>query len=161
MKRMTAILCSLTLLFLLAACGKTQTPAPEEYNSIGTHLSADFTTLTAENSGASAEELAQSLCDSEWLELNGAVMPVEPGFLTGFSQEIDGFSEGAMFAPMIGSIPFVGYVFEVEEDADTFVQTLKDNADLRWNICTEADEMVSAVSGDKVLFVMCPTEFEE
>ena len=38
---------------------------------------------------------------------------------------------------------------------------LKANANLRWNICTTADEMVAGSVGNKVFFVMCPTEFTE
>ena len=63
---------------------------------------------------------------------------------------------------MIGSIPFVGYVFELEDasSVDSFISTLKDNADLRWNICVAADEMVTGSVGNKVFFVMCPTSLE-
>ena len=68
-----------------------------------------------------------------------------------------------MFGPMIGSIPFIGYVFELKDETDVnqFISTLKSNADLRWNICTEADEMVVCSVDKKVFFVMCPKYFEE
>ena len=68
-----------------------------------------------------------------------------------------------MFSPMIGTIPFVGYIFEVEDgtDVDAFMETLKDNANLRWNICTEAEEMTAEKSGSRVLFVMGPLSFDE
>ena len=90
-------------------------------------------------------------------------MPVEEGFLNGFDNEIHGFSEGAMFSPMVGTIPFVGYVFTLPADADVdaFMNTLKENANLRWNICTTAEEMVTDAVGQTVFFVMCPAEFEE
>ena len=45
-------------------------------------------------------------------------------------------------------------------DGSAFCQTLKNAADLRWNICTEADELVVTQSGDKVFFLMCPEKFE-
>ena len=35
---------------------------------------------------------------------------------------------------------------------------LKENANLKWNVCTEADEMVSAVQGNYVFFIMCSNE---
>ena len=91
-------------------------------------------------------------------------MPVEPGLLSGFDNaEITGFKEGVMFGPAIGSIAFVGYVFELEEgtDAEAFKTTLKDNANLRWNICVAAEEMVVESEGNKVFFVMCPASFDE
>ena len=77
--------------------------------------------------------------------------------------EITGFKNGATFGPMIGSIPFIGYVFELEDgvSASDFIANLKKNANLRWNICVEAEEMVAGSSGNKVFFVMCPKAFEE
>ena len=53
---------------------------------------------------------------------------------------------------MIGSIPFVGYVFVLEDGTDKteFISNLKENANLRWNICVEAEEMVTGVAGNKV-----------
>ena len=64
---------------------------------------------------------------------------------------------------MIGSIAFVGYVFELDAgaDANAFVKELTDNANPRWNICVEAEETVSAVEGSKVFFCMSPLSFEE
>ena len=82
------------------------------------------------------------------------------GFDGAFTAE---FESATQFAPMIGVIPFMGYVFELAEDADVaaFVQYLKDNANLRWNVCTAADEMVIGTKGNLVFFLMCPTTFEE
>ena len=44
---------------------------------------------------------------------------------------------------MISTIPFLGYIFTLEEgaDIDSFIKTLKSNADLNWNICTSAEEI--------------------
>ena len=98
----------------------------------------------------------------EFLSYQLSVMPVEAGYLPGFTTEIGGFKSGAMFAPMIGSIPFVGYVFELEseDDVEAFLTTLKDTSDPRWNVCVEADETVMGNYGTKVFFVMCPTSIE-
>ena len=76
--------------------------------------------------------------------------------------EVKGFRDGAIFAPMIGSIPFVGYVFVMEEgtDIDAFMNDLKENANLSWNICVTAEDMVIDRADDKILFVMCPLSFE-
>ena len=94
-------------------------------------------------------------------ELVGA--EVAPGLLVGFGNtEITGFSRGYQFAPMIGSIPFIGYVFELSEEANIteFKKVLSENADLRWNICTEAEKTVIVDSGNKVLFLMCNSSYE-
>lgn len=107
------------------------------------------------------ETLAANLIQNSVIPFMGGSVPVEPGFLNGFSSEITGFSKGVMFGPNIGTIPFIGYLFEVDTDVNAFIQTLKDNADLRWNICTSADEMVVDSIGNTVFFLMAPAQFEE
>ena len=133
-------------------------------DSVAYTLLADFQAQIQANGNVSAQEIADTLLTNSVIQFMGGSVPVEQGLLSGFGNaEITGFEEGVMFAPMIGSIPFVGYVFDLADDTDAaaFVKTLESNADLRWNICVEADEMVSGVSGDKVFFVMSPLSFEE
>ena len=176
MKKLFSILIAATLLLSLCACGsrapaateppvhETPTPsaAPSETpagESMGQALLKDFTDRVNAEPALGAEELAKALLENPVIEFTGDALPVEPGLLTGFGNtEITGFAQGAMFAPMIGTIPFVGYVFVLEEgaDAETFVQALKDSADPRWNICTEADETIAEHVGNTVFFVMCP-----
>ena len=133
---------------------------PEVSKTVGETLLAAFKA----NSSGSALSVAESLAANDILAFQGAAMPVEEGYLTGFDNtEIKGFSEGAMFAPMIGTIPFVGYVFTLSEgtSASEFIATLKSCANLRWNVCTTAEEMVAGSAGNKVFFVMCPKSFED
>lgn len=128
--------------------------------TLGNKLLAEF---KAKASSMDTEALANALVTSSFIEFTGMAMPVEEGLLAGFDNtEIKGFKSGATFAPMIGSIPFVGYVFELENAADTaaFISTLRANANLRWNICVEAEEMVTGSVGNKVFFVMCPTSMD-
>lgn len=136
---------------------------PEASKTVGNTLLADFKAKAGSHS--SVVSLAEALASNSVLQqINCGAMPVEPGFLTGFDNaEIKGFKEGAMFAPMIGTIPFVGYVFTLEDgvNASDFISTLKSSANLRWNICTTADEMIAGSSGNKVFFVMSPKSFEE
>ncbi len=142
---------------------KPQESAPAA-STVGTKLQAAFKAEVSANSSISAQALADKLLANEVIKFSGAAMPVEPGMLTGFNNaEIKGFSEGVMFAPMIGSIPFVGYVFTLDAgtDASAFVSTLKANANPRWNICTEAEETVAECAGNKVFFVMCPKDMSE
>ena len=63
----------------------------------------------------------------------------------------------------MGTIPFVGYIFELADGADVeaFKTGLKDNANLRWNICTEAEELTVDHVGNKVFFLMSPKAFED
>jgi hypothetical protein len=112
-------------------------------------------------------EDAQAIVDfiqENHLPFMGANMEVEPGLLSGFDNyEVTGFEKGIMFGPAMGTIPFVGYIFELADGADVeaFKTGLKDNANLRWNICTEAEELTVDNVGNKVFFLMSPKAFEE
>lgn len=164
MKKTIAIILAALMMFAMAACGTGSTgttepatdPAP---TTVGTKLLAEFKTLTDKT----PQEIADELLANEVIQFMPASMPVEEGFLNGFNDEIKEFKEGVMFGPAIGTIPFVGYIFTVADggDVDAFVKTLEDNANLRWNICTEAEEMICEAAGNTVFFVMCPKSFEE
>ena len=150
-----------------------QNPAQNENNTssneatpasktVGQTLLADFKARVAK--GGSAQSIAEGIMTNSIIQFMGGTVPVEPGFLTGFDNaEITGFKEGVMFAPGIGTIPFVGYVFTLEDgvSASDFAKNLKSNANPRWNICTAADETVVDYSGNKVFFLMCPSTFEQ
>lgn len=140
------------------------TEAADAEETIGAMLLADFQERTLDDPSQSAQIIAEGLLTNAAIQFNCATITVEPGLLTGLGNtEITGFSEGTMFAPVIGTIPFVGYVFTLEEstDAEAFQQTLKDNADLRWNVCTEAEEMIIEQVDNKVFFLMCPRHIDE
>lgn len=162
MKKTIAIILASLMMLAMAACG-TGTSAPTETDpaptTVGTKLLADFRTMADKT----PQEIADALLTNEVIQFMPMTMPVEEGFLNGFNEEIKGFKEGVMFGPMIGTIPFVGYVFTVADggDVDAFVKTLEDNANLRWNICTEAEELIVEAEGNTVFFVMCPKSFEE
>lgn len=155
MKKFLALVLSFAMIFGIVGCGKEAKQKPE---TVGGVLLENF---KADTKGTT-QEIADRLLGNEVIAFQGASAPVEPGFLAGFdSAEITGFKEGTVFMPMINTIPFIGYVFEVEEDAEAFMDTLKDNANLRWNICTEAEEMVVEAKDNKVFFVMSPKSFED
>ena len=163
MKRIIALILTLCMVFALAACsseGKEDGEKAERPDTLGNALLTDFEERKEANADITAQELADGIITNEKILFAPTTMPVEPGFLSGFSNEITGFSEGVMFAPMIGSIAFVGYIFEVDGDVDAFMENLKSNADLRWNICVEAEETVVGNVGNTVFFVMCPTALE-
>ena len=154
MKKLLAVLLIAVMVMALAACGGGNA------GTVGETLLEDF---KSDNAGT-AQEIADRLIVNEIIEFAGATMPVEPGLLAGFDNaEITGFEEGVMFSPMMGTIPFVGYIFTLEEGADVeaFKSTLEANANLRWNICTEAEELTVDSEGNKVFFLMSPKSFEE
>ena len=176
MKKFLCVLLAGAMLASITACGaktaetkpaettEATTEARKEPETLGEALLFDFQDRVAENAEATAQELADGILSNEMILFSGASMPVEEGFLMGFDNvEVKGFEEGVMFAPMIGSIPFVGYVFDTAdaESAEALVTVLTESANPRWNICVEAEETVSGTVEDKVFFVMCPKSLEE
>lgn len=154
MKKLLAVLLIAVMVMGLAACGGG------EAGTVGETLLEDF----KGNPEGTPQEIADRLLQNEIIEFAGATMPVEPGLLTGFDNaEISGFTDAVMFAPMMGTIPFVGYIFELDEytDIDAFKQTLESNANLRWNICTEAEELTVENVENTVFFLMSPKSFED
>ena len=109
------------------------------------------------------EEIANAVSSISEIQFMKMVSPIEPGLLAGFDNtEIKGFKSGHAFGPMIGSIPFICYIFELEDGADVaaFVKNLTDSANPRWNICVEAKQTVAGSYGNYVFFVMCPDSMQ-
>lgn len=104
-----------------------------------------------------ADEVVDELLNQVQVPFQLVKMDVEEGFLSGFDEEVKGFSKGVMISPMIGTIPFVGYVFETD-DPEGLLTFLSEKANMAWNICTQADEKVSSVKGNLVFFLMCSNE---
>ena len=173
MKKFLVTLLAAMLAVSMVACGSKNpttetvetTPAVEEIVSDGT-LGQDLLVVFADylkaNPEATTQELADAVITNEKILFMGGSMPVEEGFLMGFNADITGFEEAVNFMPMIGTIPFMGYVFSLADgaDVDAFIATLEANADPRWNICTAADQTVIKAIGNKVFFLMCPTSLE-
>ena len=175
MKRLIAFLTAAIMVVSLASCGGNEnatnnndaTNATEvtsevakEPETVGEKLLADF---KADSTGT-PQEIAERILSNEIIQFMSGATPVEEGLLTGFDNaEIKGFKEGVMFGPMMSSIAFVGYIFELPDGADVeaFKTTLKDSANLRWNVCVEAEELIVENEGNKVFFLMCPKSFEE
>ena len=132
--------------------------ATETEGTAGEILFNAFKEMMEAKPETTAQEAADALITNEIIQFMGGAMPVEPGLLSGFDNtEIKGFEEAVVFMPMMGSIPFVGYIFDMPADADleAFMTTLKESANMRWQVCVEAEEMVVEAIGDKVFFLMC------
>lgn len=103
--------------------------------------------------------LAEAIkADENALEIAVDLVEMAPGFLNGFNGEITRFTKCVSIAPFISSMPYVSYVFESDEP-DALVTELTEKADLRWNICTMADEIKTSVVGNRVFVVMAPWTF--
>lgn len=118
-----------------------------------------FHSYLAEHPEADCQELAayfathQKLCGMD-------AYKVQEGRLTGFGDfetetQITGFSDGAVFTPQMSPSTFIGYVFRPAEDADAFIAMLREKANLAWNVCVEANTIITETDGGLVLFMMC------
>ena len=164
MKRILALLLATIMVLSMVACGTTKEDDKKEEGKTPETVGAILLNEFKDNPEGTAQEIAERIIGNEIIPFMGGTNPIEPGLLSGFDNaEITGFKEGCMFGPMMGTIPFVGYIFVLEDgaDVDAFVTTLKDNANLRWNICTEAEELTVVNEGNTVFFLMSPKEFEE
>ncbi len=154
MKKILALLLAFAMVLAFCGCGKT-----EENLTLGGSLKKQFLEIT-EGGENDPYTIAETLMTNPLIEFAPMVTEIEPDiFLQGFTlDEVTGFEKGAMFGPMIGSIPFIGYIFSLSEDADVdgFIAMLAESADLRWNICVSADEMHTEKSGTTVFFLMSP-----
>lgn len=156
MKKIIAILMLSLLVF-------TGCESKEEKTEVDNTISGSLVSLFNKEVDAkkSLDKIADTMSTTEIVPLNLMANELKDGdYVEGFDVEISGFKAGYSIKPMIGSIPFIAYVFEVK-DAESFAETLEKNANLRWNICTEADEMKTSVNGNYVFFVMNPKSFDE
>ncbi len=171
MKKVIALALALVFALSFAACGGTgdseTTTLTEETTAAnaGTVAATFVDAFKAEavKEGATTNAIATALSTNPIVAFAPMVQDMEAGYLAGFDADITGFASCTAFVPMIGTIPFVSYVFELAADADAaaFVKTLEDNANLRWNICTAAEEMLTATEGNFVFFIMAPLSFEQ
>lgn len=113
---------------------------------------------TAPVANKTTEEVANYILEHANLELSLVVAPIEINseYLPGLTNVVPGFNDGTRLVPMIGSIPFLIYIFHVEDEAkiDDFKAQLNANADPNWNICTSADTTICENVGSYVLFSM-------
>lgn len=164
---------TILLIAIIALCGivitgcsnsdnktnETNKAVKQEANTVGTKLAELFDKTVEETTDL--EKIANTINESDIIVPMTMVMEINKGdYVEGFNSEITDFKKGYSVKTMISSIPFVVYIFEVENPED-FEQTLKDNYNLRWNICVEAEEMVTSRKDNIVFFVMSPKNFSE
>ncbi len=131
--------------------------------TVGAQLSSDFKQLLNLDNTLGAAAIAGELLKSDLFNFELTKSEVSPGKLQGFGDaEIKGFKDGVMFTSSKGDVPFIGYVFTLEDntDSDQFIKTLKDNADVEWNQGLKAEEMMAESVGRMVFFSMSPKEFK-
>ncbi|MDO4198187.1 MAG: hypothetical protein Q4D13_04265 [Erysipelotrichaceae bacterium] len=138
------------IMILLLACGCSSSNTEEPLSTGDKYLKV-FT----DNSSKNIKDIASALKDVN-TDINMDTVEVFPGYLAGFSDQINDFNEGYMISPLIGSIPFVAYVFKTD-DKESLKNEITEKMDMRWNICTQADSFVIADTDDLVFFMMYST----
>ncbi|MCQ2553442.1 MAG: hypothetical protein MJ150_03965 [Clostridia bacterium] len=162
MKKILAILLALAMVFSFAACGKKEKPVEDEQlpedATVAQIMCAEFKKQIKDEKDLM--KLMQKLAENEALGFAADIVELPEGYLGGFTTDIKDFKQCVAMVPFIGSIPFAAYVFEAK-DAAALEKTLTDNHDLRWNICTEADEFMTAVVDNYVFAILSPATFED
>ena len=159
MKKFKILLCLVLCSFLIInGCTNKENNNEEENKTVASQLVTEFKKEIAKSKDI--KEVADKISESNIIVPTTVVTEItEDDYLAGFNEEIKGFKKAVSIAPMIGTIPFVAYIFEVD-NPEEFASTLKEQANLRWNICTEADEMQTSIVDNYVFFVMSPNNFE-
>lgn len=150
MKKVLAMILSLTLLLSLTACGGKN---PE-------------TTAPAASVEGTMEELLNKVIEQNPVQFMGATTPVdltdtsEDGkwilkSVTGL-EDASQITEAAFYEPMIGSIAFSMVMVRTASGVDpkTVAEAMKAGVDPRKWICVEADDMMVAGCGDVVMLIM-------
>ena len=171
MKKVIAIVLALVVVIGLVACAavsNNEETTVEETTAADMTVAATFAEIfkaEAAKEDATTNTIATALSADSSVAFMPMVQDMEAdSWLAGFDAEtMTGYEACTAFMPMIGTIPFVSYVFELAADADVdaFVATLEENANLRWNICTAAEEMLVETEGNFVFFIMAPLSFEQ
>lgn len=132
--------------------------------TIGQRLADDFKALLNPEKMMGARAMADELFKGDYLTFDHATTDVQPGKLKGFGDaEITGFKEGVMIEAKTEDVPFLAYIFTLDDntDAETFMTTLKSKADSQWNTKVKADEMFTERSEKQVFFVMSPKTLDK
>lgn len=155
---MKKVLFCLTLIIALFTLSGCSTDKKNNSTTVAGVLVNEFETIAEKEN--SVTDIAKKLSENKVLKIS--VMSeklTEDDYVDGFNKEINNYKEGAYIRPVIGTIPFVAYVFEVDNPED-FSKELEDNANLSWNICTTADEVKVSIVNNYVFFIMSPKSFE-
>ena len=156
-KVLTLILIIFSITIIITGCGKKEGPKNND-NTLAVNLVQEFKKEITETKDIKkvAKKLAKSDFDMPDLEVSNVS---NADYLTGFNEKIQGYKKAYVIVPTISTIPFIAYIFESDKPNE-LANTLKEQANLRWNICTEADEMKVSVVDNYVFFVMSPNNFD-
>lgn len=148
------LLCLLFLIFVVGCKNNL-----ESENTIGTILANNFEKEIIKSNDINL--VLENLSKTKELDIMMDITKLEEDNknLSGFSKEITNYNEVYVMRPMIGTIPFISYVF-VSDNVNELEKEIKDSYDLRWNVCTVADSMNMKIVDNYLFFVMSPDSFD-
>ena len=185
MKKFLALILALVMVLSLVACGTTNNdtpvvddtndtddtivetglntvaPAEDAKGTLGYMYYEKILEIKTANPSATAEEIVMAIMESK---LGTAcpgcmVAPVEPNmYLQGLEAEsFGGFVSGQVIIPMMMGQAFIVYVFDLADasEAPAFVESLKNNANPGWNICTTAETVTVGAVENVAFIAMC------
>ena len=158
-KKLIVLTLIMGVLFITGCTKKEEQKKEEQPKTVATKLVKLFETEIKKDKNI--ESVATKIAESDIIVPQTQTFNVEDGdYLSGFATEIKAYKKVIGITPMISTIPFIAYIFEVD-NPEEFVKTLEENAQLNWNICVEADEMKTTIVDNYVFFIMSPKNFEE
>ena len=173
MKKLIAMLLALAMVFGMVACGANETVETEPATEVVTDATEEITEEVTEEEVVedefvieltAMETLLNSIVEINPVEFMGMSMPVDLAdvdavkYFTGLDTA-ESVKEAAVFEPMIGSIAFSMVAVQVAEgaEAEAVAEAMKAGIDTRKWICVEANDLLTATSGDIALLIMVDT----
>jgi|GEM_PF-1990175 len=168
MKKIICAMLSVLIVLSVVGCSGCGNDDKQEFdNSVGGMVAKDFLAALEENPELGVYELVDVVNNSAAVPFETMTERVDEsfGFFTGLAVSgLEGYEEAVYIAPEANWVPFMAYVFSLEEGtkANEFSAMLKESADPLWSetFLIEAAPVV-AYSGNKVLFVLAPEQFSD
>ena len=170
MKKLVALLLTMTLLLSMTACRRKQNTKPTD-----TGNTQPPSTTTQEDKASlpgTMEENVNKLMQANPVQFMGGLIPVnlqdtsEEGLweLKSFTglDSAEKLTDLAVYEPVTGAQAFSLVLVRVASAADAkpIAQQMKDNINPRKWICVEADQVMAAGYGDTVMFIMLESSLD-
>jgi len=164
MKKLVALLLTMTLVLSMTACRRKKNTEPTDTGN--TQASSNATQENKESLPGTMEENVNKLMQANPTQFMGGLIPVnlqdtsEDGLweLKSFTglDSAEKITDLAVYEPMTGAQAFSLVMVRVTSAADAkpIAQQMKSNINPRKWICVEADQVMAAGYGDTVMFIM-------
>lgn len=132
--------------------------------TIGQILCEEFERIYMEEPETNIMDAMEEIRTNEEIVFMTEITTVDNTNIYGFSKDCEiSFVEALWLKPTMVTIPFVAYVFVLDDDADAevFKNNLIKCVDLKWNDTIEADEFSITNNGNYVFCVISAYYFEK